>query len=145
MARIVLAPLAILLLTGCTPTEPAAEALQDGMARWEARGPSNYDMVVQRGHCECLPEMVVPVRVSVRDNSIESVRNEQTCEAIGSHPFNALSVEGIFSLIQSALAQNAHRVTVRYDAVLGYPRTVVIDYDSAAADDEVVLTAEIAP
>jgi hypothetical protein len=56
-----------------------------------------------------------------------------------------MTVEQIFSLIQSAITQNAHRVTVSYDPVLGYPRTVVIDYDPAAVDDEVVLTAQIAP
>jgi hypothetical protein len=115
------------------------------MARWEAGGPSSYDVVVQRGPCECLAEMTVPVRVSVRNNSIESVRNEQTGEAISTQPFHAMTVEQIFSLIQSAITQNAHRVTVSYDPVLGYPRTVVIDYDPAAVDDEVVLTAQIAP
>lgn len=145
MRRFRLVSAGLSLLAGCTPMEPSAvDTLRDGMARWETRGPSTYEIVVARGPCECLPEMVVPVRVSVRNGDIESVRNQQTGEAVNTDLFHALSVEGLFTLIQSALAQNAHRVTVSYDAVLGYPRSIVIHYHPVAVDAQIVLAAEIA-
>jgi hypothetical protein len=133
-----------LLVIGCNPTEPTSvEALNAALDRWEARGPSNYDLVVHRGPCECLPQDMVSVIVRVRDGQVATVSNYQTGEEIGIPPFHAMRVEELFGLIDSALAQNAYRVAVRYDVVLGYPRAVAIDYSREAVDDEMLLAAEL--
>lgn len=144
MARDVLKLAGALLVVGCSPTAPtSAEALNAASERWEARGPSSYDLVVHRGPCECLPRDIVSVIVHVRDGHVASVSNYQTGEEIGTPPFHAMPVEELFGLIDSALAQDAYRVAVRYDVVFGYPRAVTIDYSREAVDDETLLATEL--
>lgn len=115
------------LPAACLPTEPG-ETLRRNIERWEARGHSSYEVVLERGPCECLPDMIVPIRLTVRDNEIESVINLHTGDAVSREPYHAMKVEELFAVIEGALTQNAYRVAVIYDDVLGYPRSILIDY-----------------
>jgi hypothetical protein len=130
-----------LLLSACLPTEGSVSANHAlGMARWEALAPANYEMVVERHYCECLPEWLVPVRVTVRDDEIESVVHALTGEPVVPGIYHAMTVNELFGVIDQARATGAHRIAVDYDRVLGYPRSIAIDYSREAVDDELSLT-----
>jgi hypothetical protein len=133
---------AILALAGCSPADPdSAEALRRNMARWEARGPSSYQVVLQRSTCECLPEWLVPIRLTIRNREIESVVNVESGDTVSIELYHAMTVEELFSVVDDALDQNAHRVSVTYDAALGYPQSIFIDYDRDMVDGELHITA----
>jgi hypothetical protein len=129
------------LAFACLPLDPSvAGALERGVAQWEARGPASYQLILQRGPCECLPEWLIPVRVDVRDNAIYSVTNADTGEPVPVAPFHAMTVDDLFDLVRAAIDQNADRVEVRYDRRWGYPRSIFIDYSLQGADDELSIT-----
>jgi hypothetical protein len=133
----------MMLPAGCLPTEPGElEALRRNVERWEARGLSSYQVVLQRATCECLPEWLVPIRLTVRDHEVQSVINLQTGDTVTTELYHAMTVDELFALVENALTQNAYRVSVRYDEVLGYPRSIFIDYDREAVDDELSITAQ---
>jgi hypothetical protein len=46
-------------------------------------------------------------------------------------------VEQLFGVILHAIANDAHAIDVEYDASLGYPRRVFVDWHAGMADDEV--------
>jgi hypothetical protein len=85
--------------------------------------------------------MLVPVRVTVRDRDVQSVIDIQTGEPVTTELYHAMTVEQLFAVVADALEQNAHRVTVDYDLYWGYPRSIFIDYDREAVDDELSITA----
>jgi hypothetical protein len=48
-----------------------------------------------------------------------------------------MTVEGLFDYIQAAIDKKAHAVNVVYDAELGYPTSIEVDYIERAVDDEI--------
>ena len=146
MARPTFALLIAALVASCSPTDPSESSqLQANMAKWDARGVATYQIVLQRGACECLAEEVIPIRVSVTGEDISSVIDERTGEVVTRELFHARTVEGLFDLIHDALAAGAYSVIVSYDRQLGYPREISIDYQANVADDEIIIIAELVP
>lgn len=138
-------PAVVLLLAtaACAPTGPDdADSLRVGMQRWAERAPSSYQIVLQRSYCECLPEWLIPVRVTVRDREVHSVINVETGDPVTTDLYHAMTVEQLFAVVADALDQNAHRVIVEYDQEWGYPRDIYIDYDREMVDDELSITAQ---
>jgi hypothetical protein len=131
------------VLAACSPTEPGdgAELLRN-MNRWAAHGHVSYEVVVRRSHCECLPAMVTPIRLVVRDDAVESVVDARNGEPAAMDLFHALTVSQLFELVQEALDDNAYEVRVEYDSALGYPRSIYIDQARDMADDEIFITTE---
>ena len=127
-----------LLLSGCDPTQALIASpidLASARARWAAEGPDAYTMTQVRS-CFCPEEYRGPYRVSVRGGTVTRVeRNGQTLPAD-----RALTVEALFALIENANARPAERIDATYDARLGYPTSVSIDYDARIADEEVAYT-----
>jgi hypothetical protein len=133
--------MAAALLAGCSPTGPdEADQLRRNMVLWEARGPAQYEVVIQRSSCECLPEWLLPIRLTVSGQQVLSVVDDQTRQPITDDLYHAMSVDELFALIQDALARSADRVAVTYHPVLGYPTSIFIDYDRAAVDEELTLS-----
>lgn len=133
----------LLATAACLPTDPDdTAALRQGMLRWSARAPSSYEIVLRRTGCECTPEMLAPVRVTVRAGDVQSVIDVETGEPVTTEPYHAMTVEQLFAVVSNALDQNAYSVTVEYDDDWGYPRDIYIDYDSEMVDDELSITAQ---
>jgi len=133
--------IAAALLAGCSPTGPdEADELRRNMAVWEARGPAQYEVVVQRSSCECLPEWLLPIRLTVSERQVVSVVDEQTRQPIAGDLYHAMSVEELFALIQDAIDRGAHRIAATYHPQLGYPTSIFIDYDRLAVDEELTLS-----
>ena len=132
-------PLAV-ALAGCGDgTGPAfvASELALARARWDARGPSAYEMTLFRG-CECLPEWSGPVVLLVRDGAVESRVYTRTGEPVDSgyaHLFPR--VEGLFDYISNAAEQGAAKVEVTYHPSLGFPLSIYVDRHPRYVDDEI--------
>jgi hypothetical protein len=126
----------------CSPTAPdEAVELSVGMARWETVRPAAYELVLERTGCECLPEWLIPVRVTVQGHQVTSVVNEQTGEPVVTEIYHAMSVDELFDVIEDAIVRDADTLEVTYDRQLGYPTSISIDYDRNVADDELLITA----
>jgi len=139
---------------GGTPAGPATHTpaaataargeLDAARARWRARGPAAYSVVVSRA-CECLPEATRPALLVVRRTDggagevVESATYADNGAAVpAEYAAYFYAVEGMFKLVADALSAGADQVSVEYDAELGYPRRVYIDYDAVMADEEAI-------
>ena len=75
--------------------------------------------------------------VIVSDGLITDVTYKDDATAVPMTSWGQVeTVEGVFDAIQDAIDQDAHSIVVTYDAVLGYPRDVSIDYSLMIADEE---------
>jgi hypothetical protein len=127
------------MLAACLPTSPSEEeAYRRNRERWEALGPAAYEFVFQRSACECLLEWTVPMRVTVREAQIQSIRAVQSDDELPATPGLALSIEEIFDFIGRAIDQGARQVDVKYDRRLGYPSSAYIN--KGAVDAQVRLS-----
>jgi hypothetical protein len=126
-----------LALWGCGDSLAPRFELERARERWAARRPNAYAFVVIRS-CFCLPESIGPVVVEVDDDGRVSRRFVDP-QLAGSAPSETLfpTVEGLFAVVEEALARDAHRVEATYDARLGHPIQIDIDYDELAVDEEV--------
>lgn len=111
--------------------------------RWEANQPLRYRMTGQRD-CFCPEEWRGPVVLEVvraqRGSGMEEIRRA-TYASSGAelsaeirevfHP-----VQGLFTLLRQAIVQNAYSIEAEFDATLGYPKRIWIDYNAQMADEE---------
>jgi hypothetical protein len=77
------------------------------------------------------------VVVTVRNGQVESRRYEDTgadvpAEFAPAYP----TVDGLFAVIEEAIAEQAAAVDVLYDAARGFPVSIQIDGSPMIADDE---------
>jgi hypothetical protein len=114
-------------------------ALRAHAQLWADHGPRDYELVIQRSTCECLPEWLVPIRLTVRDGQIHGVVHHETGDTITTPPYHAMTIEGLFAVIEDAINQYAHEVDVRYHGESGYPTSIFIDHHPDHVDDELVL------
>jgi hypothetical protein len=94
----------------------------------------------------CFCPVFGPVRVFVLADTVANVvpsdtlgRPAPTTEQI---QFYARTIDDLFGVIENALARNADDLQVTYDAALGYPTRISIDFEKNAVDDEVVYQAD---
>lgn len=124
-------------LWGCGDSLAPRFELERARDRWAAMRPPAYSFVIARW-CFCLPEMTGPVVVEVTDDGSVS-RWFVDPQLAGADPSGTLfpTVEGLFAVVEQALARDAHRLEVTYDANLGHPIQIHIDYGELVVDDEV--------
>jgi hypothetical protein len=121
----------------------AADAeLDAARARWQEARLSTYEYGYHK-YCECHREAPPETIVSVRDGDVFRVRHRpagSTTEvpAADKNFDYYWTVDGLFRLLAAAFERG---VTVRaaYDATLGYPREIYIDYDANFIGDELDL------
>jgi hypothetical protein len=102
---------------------------------WRDFGPFDYDYVVVYD-CFC-GFAGTPVRVFVRNNQVvdEVYENSGLPVTSGYNVFNR-TVEDLFDVVRDGVDRRADEIRASYDGYYGYPRTVQIDYDFHAADEE---------
>lgn len=146
VARSVARALLLLAVAGCSITATTGRSgdeleLARNRQRWVSAGIHDYEYDFRRT-CFCPPEATERVHIVVRGDVVTSVvrtRDGQPASVrLGEWP----RVDELFSDVQQRLDQRVARLDVRYDPTYGYPRSVVVDVDLIAADDEYALTAD---
>jgi len=112
------------------------DGLADARERWASTGIEEYRFEYSRA-CECLASQVGPFVVTVSGGEVEDV--ESLAGAPLPDDYVAFTVAGLFERIGDAFEQGADRVDVAYDAALGFPIDVEIDYDRGVVDEELLV------
>jgi hypothetical protein len=134
--------LVALLGVGCqSPTDGSTvprterERLEQSLALWRAQGYDGYRFEY-RHRCFCVSEVIQPVVIVVRGGAKVSVTYVATGLPVPPERLDQyLTVEELFALARQAMTEAAS-VTVAYDAALGYPTRLDIDWRRDIADDE---------
>lgn len=142
-----IAYLVFLLATGTAsacglldPDHGTKGELEDHIDEWVAKGPASYEYV-QTQLCFCHPDYTKPYRIRVQAGKVVDARDAET-GAPAPEQYVARTVPELFAVIQDALDRDADRLDVAYDPELGYPTSIVIDYERQAADEELTLEAK---
>lgn len=134
------APLAFLLAGSCVSGAEGQGEIQvrldENRDKWSSRSIASYRFEF-RWICYCVPDYRRPVVISVGDGEIDSVEYADTGQKLEPSEFDRYrTVAGLFKFLQEAIDRRAHRITVSYDAELGYPRSAEIDYHEQMMDEE---------
>ena len=107
---------------------------------WKKQNISNYRYTLSNS-CFCIPEARGPVIIEVRNGETVSVTSEATGEEVNPDFFQRFdTILELFDVIRDAINRRADSLDVRYDARLGYPTNISIDYDVRIADEELFLS-----
>ena len=138
------------MLAGCGLVEPdERDELREMRSVWSAQAITSYTYTLRRG-CFCTIEAVGPVAITVRDGQVESLRYVASGDPVTNLTDLWPTMDGLFDLIERAVAGDADDVVVLFHPDLGYPLTADIDYIAQAIDDELFLevlslTLQLAP
>ena len=85
----------------------------------------------------CPIDFLIPVRITVRGDTVDAVTDlDSGAPVAGITEGTFLTIDELFDLIQGAITQRASDIAVRYDAVLGYPTDIDIDFSRSFRNDE---------
>ena len=126
---------------GIVDSDPGRyEGFRAAMRKWTEHGIEHYEYVFQRSACECLPEWTRPYVIQVNRDTVVDVRDAETGQA-APQSFYPYTIPQLFGVIADALDHAAYVLIVEYDATLGYPTLISIDYSRQVADDEFTIRA----
>ncbi|WP_375476423.1 DUF6174 domain-containing protein [uncultured Nostoc sp.] len=109
---------------------------------WEQANISNYRITVSNS-CFCIPDARGPVIIEVRNGQTTSITSVATGKPVNPELFQKYNtIPKLFNVIQDAINRKAFNLDVEYNAKLGYPTKINIDYNSQIADEEIFLTIE---
>lgn len=139
-ARTLLAALGLLVIPGCDDLAPGAGGLAGEIAEhralWEKARPAAYVYQVERV-CFCAPDGRGPVRVHVLGTEPLQRFYTSTGAPVGEHLKPVFpSVDGLFDLLEDAVAGGAFQVQITWDPATGIPLDFWVDYDRNVADEE---------
>ncbi len=128
-------------LTGCVIFTSGSKDLQtdldENRALWDGAAITDYSMRFQRLCFFCPIEFSIPVRITVRGDTVVTVTEADSGAPVaGPAEGTFLTIDELFLAIQEAIDQNASEIDARYDAVLGYPTDVNIDFSRSVFNDE---------
>jgi len=116
-------------------TGPSMVDLMMNRAKWDARGPDSYTFEYRRSFCECSPEMLQPVRITVAQGQVVAVVNVVTGDTVPPPAFR-FTIDGLFDDVAQTIAGKPYRMWVTYDLQLGYPTEAIADLDEQMVDDD---------
>jgi Family of unknown function (DUF6174) len=131
---------AVLLAAGCNGDSVFGSSqqileLSAARERWAENEPVEYQFNYSRS-CFC-PELT-NVRVTVREGVVISARVIATgVELSPAERRNIPTIDYLFDIIAVAIKDQAFDLRVQYDARMGYPKSIILDYREMIADDEV--------
>ena len=111
--------------------------LDTNRGKWEVAAIQDYRMSFQRICFFCSVELSLPVRVTVREDEITEILDQETGEPL-ENEFNLafFTINEIFDFIQESIDSNAVEIAIRYDSQLGYPTDVEIDLSRTMIRDD---------
>ncbi|MGA9383004.1 MAG: DUF6174 domain-containing protein [Phormidium sp.] len=119
---------------------PISEEFRKNQELWVKQKLKNYRYIL-RVSCFCPPDMTQPVIIDVRSGKTSSITPETNRNIVNKEFFQKYdSIDKLFEIIRSALAENAYKVDAKYHPTLGYPTQISIDYNKLISDDEIFLT-----
>ena len=136
-AAVALAATLIALAAAAQPPDLGASR-----ARWKAAALASYEYGYRK-YCECHPESPPETVVTVRNGAVVGVRHRPV-DSVQEVPAEARNfryywtIDDLFDLLRAAFERDA-AVRASYDASLGYPTELHIDYDLSFIGDEVDL------
>ena len=135
------AALAVAVLLA-SPAAFADAELDAARARWQQAALASYEYGYHK-FCECHRESPPETTVTVRAGTVTNVRHRPAGSAVDVPAADKnfeyyWNVDGLFGVIASALERGVQVRTV-YDAELGFPREIYIDYDANFIGDELDL------
>ena|SRR5687768_50051 len=130
------------LVLAAAPRAFADAELERARARWQSAELASYEYGYHK-FCECHRESPPETVVTVRGGSVTGVRHRPVGGATevpaAEKSFEYYwTVDGLFALIESAQERGV-QVRAAYDAELGFPREIYIDYDTNLIGDELDL------
>lgn len=134
------AAVGMLVIASCSSLVGPGEELVTARMKWSQHHQSSYSMTILRS-CECTPQMTGPVRVIVENGQVVSRKYTHTGEAVpAAYASWFTNVEGLFDRIAEIHAEDPDQIDVSYDATLGYPTGISVDFNKRMADDEFSLS-----
>lgn len=124
------------VLAACSnPLGPQEDAFRAARARWVSTGIATYEFDLRRV-CFCGEDYTSVVSVVVEDGEIVAATYRDSGDPFPD-PFSELyTIDDLFEEIRDAISRDAYSLDVEYDAVLGYPVNISIDYSPNIADEE---------
>jgi hypothetical protein len=124
------------------PAALADAELDAARARWQQAALVNYEYGYHK-FCECHRESPPETTVTVRGGAVTNVRHRPAGSTVDVPAADKnfeyyWTVDGLFGAIASALERGV-QVRAVYDADLGFPREIYIDYDADFIGDELDL------
>lgn len=137
--------LAVLLAACADATGPRA-ALITNRLKWNTHRLTDYTYRL-RITCYCPPEFTEPVEITVHGRAVQGVASAATGTPLSQEQaaYFQITVDSLFGWLETALSEAAAVIVADYDASLGYPRNVHIDYAQPAVDDEIGFIAQLLP
>jgi hypothetical protein len=121
---------------------PELDEHEAARALWTLTNADDYLFEFRRS-CFCGSDFVRLVRIEVLDGVVSSAVYVDTEEPIAEPLSSAPTIEDLFDEIRDALDGTAFSVTADYDADMGYPIRVSIDYIENAIDDEMAFDVSL--
>ncbi|MDZ8187585.1 MAG: DUF6174 domain-containing protein [Nostoc sp. ChiSLP02] len=110
---------------------------------WNQKNISNYRYTFSNS-CFCIPDARGPVVIEVRNGQIKSVTSVETGQKVPNPEYfdRYNTIPKLFNVIQDAINRRAASLDIDYNAKLGYPTEINVDYNIQIADEEIYLKIE---
>lgn len=106
--------------------------------KWQTASLTNYKIVEQL-NCFCLSTVVSPHEITVVNNAITQVKDENgVSEKTENTSFK--TIEELFKFTETSLKGNFAGALVKYNTQYGYPESVFFDFNAGMADEEMGYT-----
>lgn len=123
-----------------TYKESVQDLLTHNIEKWDNLDTGTYSFDYQRS-CECPPDLTQKVSITVKDQKITSIITSKTHAPVDVKNYKFFkTVKGLYGIIQGAINNKAHSISVKYNIKYGYPENISIDFNPKMVDEEFIVT-----
>ena len=131
----------VLILAACSAGGSELSLNQD---KWQDAGINHYRFELTVG-CFCPFRSQMPLTVEVQGGEVVSMVDVNGDAVLTTDPMSEfilkyVTIDRIFTELESDSVQEADKLTVTYDSTYGYPAEVAIDFIERAMDDELYIS-----
>ncbi|HEX8377040.1 MAG TPA: DUF6174 domain-containing protein [Pedobacter sp.] len=145
MKSTLLKPLLIVLFLfitisqGCKKEEnsPELQAFTEAKMLWESSNISKSSNYIFTSTRVCFCTDPGTYRITVVNNAITDVRIGALYEDYPHAGKDFKTIDQLFQFIEASLKKDPAKANIKYDALLGYPTEIDLDFEINALDDEV--------
>jgi hypothetical protein len=122
----------VMLLCGCDFTSEPLRRERE----WKSQEIHDYSFVYTQ-LCFCGFNGPNPAVITVHNDVVTKVENPISSVSGGVPITGYPTIDGIFAIIANAKSHGADELDVKYDNTYAFPKSIKIDYERHAVDDEV--------